>query len=165
MSEQVRKICLLGPFGVGKTSTAARFVHNSFSEKYLTTVGVKVDTKSVTLDDDTVMKLVIWDVAGTDTATPTWRAYLRGAAGYLLVADGTRPETLNDALRLQTQITTELGDKPWIGLLNKADLKDDWQLEPKRIDALNAESERWLLTSAKTGDAVDLAFARLAAQL
>ena len=44
-----KKICLLGGFGVGKTSLVSRFVHSIFSDKYLTTVGVKIDKKSVDL--------------------------------------------------------------------------------------------------------------------
>ena len=46
-----KKICMLGSFGVGKTSLVRRFVESAFSETYLTTVGVKVDKKTVQLDD------------------------------------------------------------------------------------------------------------------
>ncbi|HEY6563819.1 MAG TPA: hypothetical protein VIY86_04945, partial [Pirellulaceae bacterium] len=45
-----KKICLLGSFAVGKTSLVARFVHSAFSDKYLTTVGVKVDRKVMRCD-------------------------------------------------------------------------------------------------------------------
>ncbi len=38
-----KKICMVGAFGVGKTSLVARFVHSTYSDKYLTTVGVKID--------------------------------------------------------------------------------------------------------------------------
>jgi hypothetical protein len=38
---------MLGGFGVGKTSLVSRFVSSMFSDKYLTTVGVKVDKKTV----------------------------------------------------------------------------------------------------------------------
>ena len=41
-----KKICMLGSFSVGKTSLVARFVSSVFSDKYLTTVGVKIDKKS-----------------------------------------------------------------------------------------------------------------------
>ena len=46
---QARKLCMLGDFGVGKTSLVSRFVHSTFSDKYLTTIGVKVDTKEIAL--------------------------------------------------------------------------------------------------------------------
>ena len=44
-----KKICMLGGFGVGKTSLVSRFVHSIFSDKYLTTVGVKIEKKSLKL--------------------------------------------------------------------------------------------------------------------
>ena len=47
MNQPARKVCLLGDFGVGKTSLVARYVRNTFSDKYLTTVGVKVDSRLV----------------------------------------------------------------------------------------------------------------------
>ena len=90
-----KKICVLGDFAVGKTSTVARVVHNVFSDKYLTTVGVKIDTYVYEPEGAGAkpMKLVIWDIAGTDRFNAVEYSYLRGASGYLLVVDGTRPDT------------------------------------------------------------------------
>ena len=161
MSLQVRKICLLGDFSVGKTSTVRRFVESQYDDKYLTTVGVKIDTKTVDVDKKSI-KFVIWDIAGTDTATPTYKAYLKGIAGYLLVADGTRAETLDKALGLKAQLAAELDGLPWIGLLNKADLLDEWQISAAQQQQLGT---RWRPTSAKTGDNVEAAFAELAQAL
>ncbi|NIN82585.1 MAG: GTP-binding protein, partial [Pseudomonas stutzeri] len=60
------KVCVVGDFAVGKTSVVERFVSNQFSEKYLSTVGVKIDTKEIEHEDRQVShKLVIWDVAGS----------------------------------------------------------------------------------------------------
>jgi GTPase SAR1 family protein len=42
-----KKVCMVGTLGVGKTSLVAKFVHSMFSDKYLTTVGVKIDKKTV----------------------------------------------------------------------------------------------------------------------
>ena len=60
-----KKICMLGSFGVGKTSLVSRFVYSRFSEIYHTTIGVKVDRKVVRLDDNDI-KLIIWDIHGDD---------------------------------------------------------------------------------------------------
>ncbi len=49
-----KKICMLGGFSVGKTSLVKRYAQSVFSETYLTTVGVKIDKKTVTLPDRTV---------------------------------------------------------------------------------------------------------------
>jgi GTPase SAR1 family protein len=56
MTEPVlqKKICMLGGFSVGKTSLVKRFVASVFSEAYLTTVGVKIDKKTVHLGERAV---------------------------------------------------------------------------------------------------------------
>ncbi|MBS0339440.1 MAG: GTP-binding protein [Proteobacteria bacterium] len=157
-----RKICLLGAFGVGKTSLVRRYVDTIFSDTYLTTVGVKIDKKVASVNGEEVA-LIIWDIAGEDAVAAVRVSYLRGAAAYLLVVDGTRPETLETAASIQNRITAEIGAAPFIALLNKADLVEDWALAPERLQQLESEGWRFRRTSAKTGDAVDESFAELAA--
>ena len=96
-----KKVCLLGGTGVGKTSLVAQFVHSIFSDKYLTTVGVKIDKKSVDVDG-TDVELVIWDVYGHDDFQKLRVSYLRGTSGYLLVADGTRARHVRHRSRSAT---------------------------------------------------------------
>ena len=155
-----KKICLLGGFGVGKTSLVAQFVHSIFSDKYLTTVGVKIDRKSVDVDRDRV-DLVIWDIYGHDDFQKMRVSYLRGASGYLLVADGTRAATLATAVELQHLAQQTLGDVPFILAVNKADLRDEWQIGDTALDALAGGGWRVMKTSAKTGEMVEGAFASL----
>ena len=88
-----KKICLLGAFGVGKTSLTRRYVSSIFSDQYLTTVGVKIDKKALSVGANEV-NLLIWDIAGEDDINAVRTSYLRGAAGYLLVVDVTRAQTL-----------------------------------------------------------------------
>ena len=57
-----KKICMLGAFAVGKTSLVQRYVHSLYSDKYLTTVGVKIDKKA--LRDDIVRRLALAGQAG-----------------------------------------------------------------------------------------------------
>jgi small GTP-binding protein len=157
-----RKICILGDFAVGKTSLVQRFVSNQFSDKYLTTLGVKVDTKEVRLDGLGALKLAIWDVAGTDTPTPLFLRYTRGAAGYLLVADRTRPETLEACVRLRDAVATAIRPLPYVFLGNKSDLADQCRLQRASAQAQLSDALDWLETSALTGDQVERAFSRLA---
>lgn len=159
-----RKICLLGAFGVGKTSLVRRFVDTIFSDTYLTTVGVKIDKKVIPVGAEQ-LALILWDIAGEDEVAAVRVSYLRGAAGYLLVVDGTRPETLATAESIQGRITAELGAVPFLVLLNKADLAQDWALPPERIEALEAAGWLFRRTSAKTGMGVEEAFQELAARL
>lgn len=158
-----KKICLLGAFGVGKTSLTRRFVDSIFSDAYLTTVGVKIDKKQLDVGP-TAVSLVIWDIAGEDEVSAVRTSYLRGAAGYLLVIDVTRGQTLEVARSIQTRVATEIGDIPFLCLLNKTDV-EEWDIADARIDGLRDEGWSVLRTSAKTGEGVEAAFAELAQRI
>lgn len=163
MTPVTSKVCIVGDFAVGKTSVVERFVTNQFSEKYLSTVGVKIDTKEIDFAARGVThKLVIWDVAGSDKFGETEFAYLRGASGYIYVADGTRAATLNAVERLHGQIAEKYGIVPSVLLVNKRDLTADWDVSDKRFEKLAANFASAYRTSAKTGDDVDQAFSRIA---
>lgn len=62
-----KKICMVGAYGVGKTSLVRRFVESMFDEHYHTTVGARIDKKVVTINGASIM-LMIWDLAGGDGA-------------------------------------------------------------------------------------------------
>lgn len=163
MTRVASKVCVVGDFAVGKTSVTERFVNNHFSAKYLSTVGVKIDTKEIVHSQlDLVHKLVIWDVAGADEFGPTEFAYLRGANGYVYVADGTRPETLAVVEHLHSQIRARYGPAPLVMLVNKRDLVADWSVGEDYLTALAGEYGNVFRTSAKTGDEIEHALTRLA---
>jgi small GTP-binding protein len=159
-----KKVCVLGAFGVGKTTLVRRFVESIFSDAYLTTVGVKIDKKTVTVGADPIT-LILWDVAGEDDVKAVRMSYVRGAAGYLLVADGTRADTLTVASSIQARVASEIGHLPFTLLLNKADLQENWELAEPAIESL--ENAGWVVlrTSAKTGEGVEDAFEQLARRM
>ncbi len=158
-----RKVCLLGAFAVGKTSLVRRFVHGVFDERYLTTLGVKIDTKTVELGSETV-KLVVWDVEGTDpgdggesAARSRMKAYLQGANGVLLVADGTRASTVDAAREILGDFTNKNPDIPVLLMLNKHDLSDEWQVDPQQLEDFPGLSQSFT-TSALSGEQVEDTF-------
>lgn len=159
-----KKICILGAFAVGKTSLIQRFVKSIFSEKYLTSLGVKIDKKSLTMGDRD-LELILWDLAGEDEFMKLRLSYLRGSAGFLLVVDGTRPETLDIALTLKEKAGNELGNVPFAMLINKADLINEWSIDNAAIDRLADRGWTVLQTSAKTGQGVEQAFFALASEI
>jgi small GTP-binding protein len=159
-----KKICMLGGFSVGKTSLVKRFVESVFSETYLTTVGVKIDKKTVDLDGRAVT-LILWDVAGEDDISTIRMSYLRGCAGYVLVADGTRPSTLQVALSLRERVEAEHGPLPFVLLLNKNDLQEQWAVGGAEMDALRQAGWSVRSSSARTGEGVEDAFRELAARV
>ncbi len=157
-----KKICMIGDFSVGKTSLVARFVRQTFSDKYLTTVGVKIDTKLLTLPDGNQIKFILWDIAGSESLTTATTSYLRGSAGFLLVVDGTRRPTWDSALNLRQTVLKQIGDKPFVILLNKADLKEQWEITEELMEEKTKQGWKLLLTSAKNGMNVEQAFLELA---
>ncbi len=155
-----KKVCMAGAFAVGKTSLVQRYVKSIFDDKYLTTVGVKIDKKSLDVDGESV-ELLLWDIQGEDDLTKLRMSYLKGAAGCLLVVDGTRAATLETALAIKKGAEEMQAGMPSILLFNKCDLASQWELTDQDIEALKAQGIATLQTSAKDGTGVEEAFLSL----
>lgn len=158
------KVCMLGAFAVGKTSLVQRFVNSIFSEKYKTTLGVKIDKKTVLVENQHI-DLILWDLAGEDEFMKVRNSYLRGSNGVILVADGTRPETLETAVQLNQQVEGEVGSIPFVLLLNKSDLKLTWLFQYERIQELKESGWIVIEVSALENNNVEFAFQKLAAEM
>lgn len=163
MTEKL-KVCMLGATAVGKTSLVARFVSSVFSDRYATTIGVRIHARRVHLGER-VVDLIIWDLSGEDEFQSVQPSYLRGASGYLVVIDGTRRETVDTAISLQERARRTIGDAQFIAVLNKTDLADSWDLGDEEIAALHGRGWSLLRTSAKTGDGVEAAFDQLTTRM
>lgn len=159
-----KKVCLIGSFAVGKTSLVRRFVQSCFDEKYQTTIGVKIDKKKLDIKGHQV-QLIIWDLEGRDEFSELNATYLRGTSGYFLIADSTRRDTLEVAVDVQNKVIELIGDKPFVFLLSKTDLKDNRRIDKADIDELLSQGWPVLETSAKTGKNVEQAFTLLAERL
>jgi len=155
-----KKVCMLGSFAVGKTSLVRQFVESIYSDVYQTTVGVKIDKKNVNVGEKETT-LVLWDIYGEDDYQKMRWTYLRGASGYLLVADGTRKATLEKAVSLEERVRKEVGAIPFVLVINKSDLIRDWELDPALESQLAAQGWSILHASAKTGEGVEESFSLL----
>jgi len=155
-----KKICMLGAFAVGKTSLVRRFVESIYSDVYQTTVGVKIDKKNMQAHGKDV-SLVLWDIYGEDDYQKMRWTYLRGASGYLLVADGTRKATLEKAVSLEQRVREEVGAIPFVLVINKSDLIRDWELDPALESQLAAQKWSIIRSSAKSGEGVEESFSLL----
>lgn len=159
-----KKICMVGSFATGKTSLIARFVHSIFSEKYQTTVGVKIDKKTVKYNDKE-LNLILWDLYGEDEFQKVRMSYLRGSSAYLLVVDGTRRSTLEKAFGLQVKVEETIGKVPFILVMNKSDLSDEWEIDIDEINDLTQKGWSIIKTSAKTGRGVEEVFQTIAKKI
>ena len=156
-----KKICLVGHFGVGKTSLLRRFVDNMYEDTYLTTVGVVIRKKDSVVASKP-LTMMLWDMAGKDDLAEVKLSHLTGASGYILVADGCRAVTLATAVQLQEKITQLFGPLPFVLAVNKSDLAPKWELQRSDIEACGWTS---FDTSAKLGTGVEEMFMGLAEKL
>ncbi|MDZ7263161.1 MAG: GTP-binding protein [candidate division KSB1 bacterium] len=167
-----KKICLLGEFGVGKTSLVRRFVYNKFEEKYLSTIGVHICHKTIIIPAKEPaaaghqLNLILWDLAHIDKFNAMIKNYFRGANGAIVVFDLTR---LQNAQHTNAFLDPFLQMNPNAQLIiagNKVDLVQDQSASLEQLlhicKTYNAPCK---LTSAKTGENVEPLFSELASQL
>jgi small GTP-binding protein len=153
-----KKIILTGSFGVGKTSIFNQFMFQKFSDKYLTTIGVKVNKKVVKVNEEEV-SLLVWDIAGEVTQDKVPTSYFLGASGIIYVIDLSRPltfEKLDSDIAYLTALLPGavikiVGNKK--DLLSEKELEETLKVIPKPLDSI---------TSAKTGESVEELFTSLA---
>lgn len=161
-----KKICLVGDFGVGKTSLIRRFVDRQFSDQYLSTVGVKISRKQVDLvipetQSQQSIQLLIWDLEGHTKFKAITPSYLQGASGAVVVGDVTRQDTLAQIPK-HIDLFFSVNPKGWIVIaLNKIDLVDAENIGELNRGDFNSKNNQILSiyqTSAKTGVCVDEMF-------
>ncbi len=156
-----KKICMLGAFGVGKTSLVKRYFHSVFDERYHATLGARIDKRTLRVADQDIT-LMVWDFAGEDDILQVPLSYLRGSDGLIVVADGTRPDTIRTAIDLHARARSQTGEIPSVLALNKHDLQDRWQVELADMRELRRRVGPVLRTSAKSGRHAGTLFETLA---
>lgn len=150
------KMVFLGEGAVGKTSLVGRFVYNSFEGDYLATIGTDIHLKMVQVED-TLVKLVIWDIAGQDNFAQLRRAYYQNASGAFFVFDTSRPETIARIDEWLRALHAVAGDIPLVMLENKVDLKSAISKEQKD-QIIKKYGLKIIPTSAKEDTNVEDAF-------
>lgn len=159
-----KKICMIGSPAVGKTSLVRRFVFDLFSDKYLTTIGVKITQKicpPIQTPDRQLVQytLLVWDIEGAQDVRPALHSYFLGASGALLVSDLTRKETIDVIPQLMEGFRKASPEAPIILAGNKLDLVNmDADTLDQQAEVASKYSLSCFLTSAKSGQNVDSAF-------
>jgi small GTP-binding protein len=163
-----KKICMVGDFGVGKTSLVRRFLDRQFSDHYLSTIGVKISRKLISVSADQDLQLIIWDVEGKTQFQSIMPHYLEGAMGAVIVADLNRLETI-DHIHSHIQLLASVNSSsiPCMVALNKVDAIDNSVSRLAAVEDLEAHPQVVTVcqTSAKTGQCVDQMFETLAQRL
>ncbi len=156
-----KKICLLGAFGVGKTSLVRQFVYHIFEESYLSTIGVNISQKRITLNSGKEVELLIWDIEGHEKFSPVVESYYTGASGAVLVADLTRMESLEGLDTIYTGFRSVNPQARCVFCANKDDLLHSSQALKKYSDWCKKMNIPLFKTSAKNNENVALAFEQL----
>jgi small GTP-binding protein len=155
----IRKVCLLGDGGVGKTSLVRRYVEDVFSDSYIISFGTKVSKKVIDLGE-VELTLMIWDILGQKSDDALHAAYYRGANGALLVGDQTRPETMGHLVKWKDDFLKINPGALIVAAANKSDLESSMSASEIQ-ELVLALGTGFLHTSAKTGDGVEGLFLTL----
>jgi len=160
------KLLLIGDSGVGKSCLLLRFADDTYTESYISTIGVDFKIRTIELDGKTI-KLQIWDTAGQERFRTITSSYYRGAHGIIVVYDVTDQESFNNVKQWLHEIdryACENVNKLLVG--NKSDLTS------KRVVSFDSAKEfadnlgiEFLETSAKNATNVEQAFMTMAAQI
>ncbi len=169
MTSIQKKVCLLGDFAVGKTSLVRRFIEGIFEDKYLSTIGVKVDRKTIQLQPDSQpvdLTMLLWDLVGGEKFDRVISTYYRGAAGALLVCDLTRSETLKKLIQYSHDFRSVNPHTPLIIVGNKIDLIESQAAASEELAIIAAQCQApWFVSSAKTGENVETLFQTIGQRL
>ena len=158
MNEYLYKVLVVGDIGTGKTSIIKRFVHNIFSMHYKSTIGVDFALKVINWDENTMVRLQLWDIAGQERFGNMTRVYYKEAVGAMVVFDVTRVSTFEAVVKwkndIDAKVTLPPDDRPIpvVLLANKCDLaKDSFMKSSEQMDKFCEEQGfiGWFETSAK----------------
>jgi Ras-related protein Rab-1A len=160
------KLLLIGDSGVGKSCLLLRFADDTYTESYISTIGVDFKIRTIDLDAKTI-KLQIWDTAGQERFRTITSSYYRGAHGIIVVYDTTDLESFNNVKQWLHEIdryASENVNKLLVG--NKADLTTkravSFEQAKEFADSLGIE---FIETSAKSSTNVEKAFMMMASQI
>ncbi|KAG2170704.1 hypothetical protein JADG_010443 [Aureobasidium aubasidani] len=160
------KLLLIGDSGVGKSCLLLRFADDTYTESYISTIGVDFKIRTIELDGKTV-KLQIWDTAGQERFRTITSSYYRGAHGICVVYDVTDMDSFNNVKQWLQEIdryATEGVNKLLVG--NKSDMTDkkvvEYNVAKEFADSLGIP---FLETSAKNASNVEQAFLTMARQI
>jgi len=160
----IKKVCILGDPGVGKTSVINRYVKNVFSPDYLSTIGANVSTKELTLEG-THLIMSIWDIAGQQTSRSLSASHYNGSGGAVFVYDLTSQPSFDGLIQWEYQIKKVLKDVPHIFIANKTDLAEGMTIPETRLPVAHKVKPNFFMVSAKTGEGLAAAFDYLGKQM
>ena len=152
------KIIIIGKTGSGKTSFVNRWVNNTFSEIYKSTIISEYSSKTIKYKNN-IYKINLWDIAGQDHFASLIKAFCKDAKGCITMSDIMVPSSLTDAVNWkknldENQTLPDGSNIPNILIQNKIDLINEEDINKYNIKEFseNNNFDAWFNTSAKTGE-------------
>jgi small GTP-binding protein len=165
MSKFTFKLVLLGDASVGKTSLVLRFINNTFTERYISTIGADFLIKDLVMFGAPV-RLMVWDLGGQASWAHMRARYMQGSDGCILVFDTSSRglDVVGYCQRWIMEIKDFIGEIPLIIVGNKIDLEPQVNLK-EVANYIKKVGHIYIETSAKTGDRVESMFQRITADI
>jgi small GTP-binding protein len=159
------KVVIAGDGTVGKTSLVRRYCEGKFQSARVATIGVDFYTQRVRIplgpDQEKVVKLSIWDLAGQERFGVVRTGFYRGSRAAALVYDVGNLASLGNLKRWRDEVWEAVPDLPFVVVGNKVDLERCVKLELARAAAAYLGAP-YLETSALSGEGVAALFETLA---
>jgi small GTP-binding protein len=162
--EIIKKVCVLGDPGVGKTSIINRYVKNVFSPEYLSTIGANISTKELELEPGKLI-FSIWDIAGQQTSRSLGTSHYKGSEGVIYVYDLSSQDSYDGLINWEYQLKKSVEDAPHLILGNKLDLIEENEIPEKRLPVGFKFKSNFFMVSAKTSEGIEDAFKYLGEQI
>mmetsp|Transcript_17651 Transcript_17651/g.55881 ORF Transcript_17651/g.55881 Transcript_17651/m.55881 type:complete len:204 (-) Transcript_17651:97-708(-) len=160
------KLVLIGDSGAGKSCLLIRFADDTFTDSYITTIGVDFRFKTIKVEKKTI-KLQIWDTAGQERFRTITSSYYRGAHGIIVVYDVTDQESFRNVKTWMQEIEKYAAEG-----VNKLLVGNKCDMSSKKVVSYDEAKEladhigvQFLETSAKNAHNVEQAFQVMAAQI
>lgn len=136
-SGAIAKVLVVGNVATGKTSVIKRYVRNTFSKAYQTTIGVDFALKRVATEG-TDINVQLWDIAGQDRFAGLSRIFYTHAVAAVIVFDLFDRASFQSAVNWKQDIDAKVFLPsgmaiPVLLLGNKCDLLENNQV-PKVTD-------------------------------
>uniref|UniRef100_V5GRC7 Ras-related protein Rab n=1 Tax=Anoplophora glabripennis TaxID=217634 RepID=V5GRC7_ANOGL len=160
--DHLYKILVIGDLGTGKTSIIKRYVHRFFTQHYRATIGVDFALKVLNWDENTLIRLQLWDIAGQERYGNMTRVYYKEAVGAFIVFDVTRKNTFDSVTNWKTDLDSKVqlpdgSPIPCVLLANKCDQLKESLANNKNMEEYCQENgfAAWFETSARDNINID----------
>ena len=153
------KFVIIGDSGVGKSNILLRYINNTFSDEFKTTVGVEFGAKNLEVNGR-IYRIQIWDTAGQENFRSIARAYYKNSVCACVVYDITNRNSFNS---IQSWIDDCVKQSPksilFILIGNKNDLNESREVQYEEgVEFAKKRNMIFLETSAKTGNNISAIF-------